>query len=813
MSDSISGLIEEFSQACRLILRRPKLFAISALILSLGIGMSTALFSIVYGVLLRPLPFENQNRLVVMWKVDREGTSHVGELSYPEFQDWQRQSRSFASMAAMPTTVYGYSVDLSGYGRPVELERTPVSAQFFDVLGVHPALGRTFLASDDRVGAQPTVILTHALWTNEFHSDSSLIGRQISLSGQGYTVIGVMPAGFDFPRGAQLWTPLGINQGWMKRGATFLEVVGRLRYGVSPNSAKSEIGAIMTRVAAEYPAYADPRGELPVLTRLPNYIFGMSKPAILLLWAASLLLLTIACFNVVSLLVARTLLREREIAVRAALGATRSRLLRQFLAEGLVLSCAGAIGGWFAAQFLLKLARAFGPSGIPRLISVHLNMLSLVFACGVAIIIAMAFGCAPALLMTKRDLRVALGENGGRTAGGQRGAFLRRCLLAGEAVVTMILLSSAAMVAHNFYALEHAPLGFAPQKVLTAQIKSNQMDPEQRNTFFVQLLERFRSQSDVEAAGAILLRPFEGAIGWDRQYRARGQDAYDANNNPTANLESITPGYFRAAGTPLLAGRDFSLDDSDSHQKVVIVSASLARREFGGVQRAIGKQLGMARAATPEDQDWRTIVGVVADAQYRKLGIEQGDIFLPFLQTYIPVRYVIVRTRTDPASFAPILRQDVEAIDENLAVSKMRPMVELIADAQTGPRFSMLLFSAFGAFAGLLACVGVYGVVSDSVVQRKREMGIRMALGAQRWNILKVSIQNEIGAVMLGGAVGFVVSLGMARVYAHLLYGLQGIDYPSALTALVVLSSVTIASSFVPVLRVIKVSVAKLLLE
>lgn len=775
--------------------------------------MSTALFSITYGVLLRRLPFQNQNRLVVMWKVDREGTSHVGELSYPEFQDWQRQSRSFAAMAAMPTTVYGYSVDLSGYGQPVELERTPVSASFFDVLGARPALGRAFLASDDRVGAQPTVVLSHALWKNEFHSDSSLIGQQIRLSGEGYTVIGVTPAGFDFPRGAQLWTPLGINRNWMKRGATFLEVIGRLRSGVSPHNAKSEMAAIMTRVAAEYPEYADPRGELPVLAALPNYIFGTSKPAILLLWAASLLLLVIACFNVISLLIARTLLREREIAIRAALGATRGRLLRQFLAEGLVLSCAGMLGGWFAAQFLLKLARAFSPPGIPRLLSVHLNMLSLMFACGVAIIIAIAFGCAPALLVAKRDLCVALGETGGRTAGSQRGAFLRRCLLAGEAVVTLILLSSAAMVAHNFYDLQHVPLGFAPQNVLTAQIKSNQIDPEQRNAFFLQLLERLRLEPNVEGAGAILLRPFEGTIGWDRQYRTMSQDTYDANNNPTANLEAITPDYFRAAGTPLLAGRDFNLDDNESHQKVVIVSASLARREFGGVQRAIGKQLGLARAATPADQDWRTIVGVVADAQYRKFGIEQDDIFLPFLQTYIPVRYVIVRTRTDPASFAPILRQDVKTIDENLVVSKMRPMAELIADAQTGPRFSMLLFSVFGAFAGLLACVGVYGIVSDSVVQRRREMGIRMALGAQRWNILKVAIQNEMAAVMLGGAVGFVFSLGMARVYAHLLYGLHGTDYSSAAIALIVLACITIASSLIPTLRVIKVSVAHLLIE
>lgn len=813
MKHLISGFIREFLQAIRSVRRRPRLFAITVIVLSLGIGMSTALFSITYGVLLKPLPFQDQNRLLVLWKADREGTSHVGELSYAEFQDWQRQASSFSAMAAMPTTVYGYSVDLAGYGEAVELERTPVSAGFFDVLGVHPALGRTFMQSDDRLGAQPTVVLSHALWKGKFHSDPSLLGRSISLSGQGYTVIGVMPAGFEFPAGAQLWTPLGINRDWMNRGATFLEVIGRLRDGVSLQSAKTEIAAIMARVAAEYPEYADPGGQVPVLTTLPNYIFGMSKPAILLLWAGSLLLLAIACFNVISLLVARTLLREREIAVRAALGATRRRLLRQFLAEGFVLSCAGVGGGWFAAEFLLELTRTVAPPGIPRLLSVHLNALSLLFACGVTIAIAIAFGAAPTLLLAKRDLCIALGENGGRTAGSRRGALLHRCLLTAEAVVTMVLLSSAIMVAHNFHDLERVPLGFASQNVLTAQIKSNGMDPGTRNALFIQLLERVRSHPGVEAAGAVLLRPFEGALGWDRQYRAMGQDTYDANHNPTANLEAITPGYFRAAGTPLLAGRDFGRDDTDSHQKVTIVSASLARRVFGGVQGAIGKQLGLARAATPANQDWRTIIGVVADAQYRRLGIAQGDIFLPFLQTYIPVRYVVIRTARDPASFAPILRRDVKEIDDTLVVSRVQPLAELIGAARTGPRFSMLLFAVFGGFAGLLACVGVYGIVSDSVVQRRREMAIRMALGAQRWNILSVAIHKEMRAVILGGVIGLFFSLGLARVYAHLLYGLHGTDYRSMATAFLILSSVTLSSGLLPVLRVVKVPVAHLLLE
>jgi putative ABC transport system permease protein len=772
--------------------------------------MSTALFSTMYGVLLKPLPFRNQNRLVVMWKADRKDASHVGELSYPEFKDWERQSNAFSTMAAMPTTAYGYEVDLTGHRNPVELVRTPVSARFFDVLGVHAALGRTFAASDDRVGAPPTVVLSHALWTDEFQSDLSLIGRPIRLSGEGYTVIGVMPAGFDFPPGAQLWTPLGINRDWMDRGATFLEVIGRLRPGASPRSAKSEIAAIITRVDAQYPDFADP-GEFSLVTPLPAYVFGNSRPAILLLWAGSLLLLAIACLNIVSLLLARTLLREREIAVRASLGAAYRRLLRQFLAEGLVLSIAGIIGGCCAARILLGLARVFVPPGIPRFSSVHLNLVSLAFACGVAMVMATAFGCAPALVIAKRDLWYALGESGARSSGSRRGAFLRRTLLAAEATVTVVLLASAGMVVHNFYDLQRVPLGFVPRHVLTAQIRTPQMDPEQRNAFFTELLERLRSHSEVEAAGAVLLRPFEGAIGWDSQYQAMEQDTGDANRRPSANLEVITPGYFSAVGTPLVAGRDFRLEDDRLHPNVMIVSISLARSAFGGVQHAIGRQLGLVGAAAPAELDWRTIVGVVADAQYRRMGLTQGDIFLPFLQTRIPIRYLAMRTRTDPAAFAPVLREDVHAIAENLVVSKVQPMMQLIDLARTGPRFSMLLFAAFGIFAGVLAGVGVYGLVSDSAVQRRREMGIRMALGAQRRNILIVTMQNEMSAVALGGIMGLLCAIGLARVYARTLYGLHATDYLSAAMAFVVLSCVTLASSLIPILRSMKVSVARLL--
>ena len=813
MTENISDLVREFSQAARLMLRRPGFFLITILVLSLGIGMSTALFSVMYGVLLRPLPVHRQDRLVIGWKGNSGDAAHIGELSYLEFQDWRRQSSGFEMMAAMPTTVYGYGLTLTGHGDPVELERTPVTAAFFSLLGAHPALGRTFQESDDHPGAEPTVILQYSLWKNQFHADPSMIGKTISLSGQGYTVIGVMSPDFDFPSGVQLWTPLGLNAQWMNRDATFLQVVGRLKPSISLQQSRNDIARVMAQVSGQYPHYSEP-GEFAVVIPLTDYVFGGNKSAILLLWLASLLLLAIACINITSLLLARAIAREKEVAVRLALGATRGRLFRQFVSEGLVLASAAVVAGCAVAWILIALVHAFAPPGIPRLSSVHLNFLSLLFACFVSAVITLAFGLAPTLSTTRQDIRDSLNEGGSRAAGSRKGAFLRKILLASEAIVTVLLLASAAMVVHNFYNLQRVHLGFVPENTLTAQIRLTNGDASQRKAFFTQLLIRLQSHSEVSAAGAVLLRPFEGNIGWDVPYQSRGQDTYAAKRNPISNFEVITPKYLQAIGTRLSAGRYFTLDDKDPNEKVVIVSESLARRTFGDIQGSIGRQIRLGRAETVDERsEWWTIVGVVGDAQYRKLGITQGDIYVPFLQTNIPLRYVAVRTRVSPASFAPVLRGDVAAIDKTQAVSKVRTMNQLIADATIGPRFVMFLFSMFGVFAGFLASVGVYGLVGDSVAQRRREIGIRMALGAQRESVVYLVTRDEMSAVILGGLFGFVSSVGLAHVTAHLMYGLRGIDILSVAAAFAVLCLIGVTTSLIPTLGLTRVPPADLLTE
>ena len=583
----ISEFVRECSQATRIIVRHPRFFLITVLVLSLGIGMSTALFSVMYGVLLKPLPVQEQDHVVVAWKGDPKDVAHIGELSYPEFQDWQRQSKAFAMMAAMPTTVYGYGVTLTGYGEPVELERTPVSAAFFSSLGAQAIMGRTFQESDDRPGTEATVVLHYSVWKNQFHSDPSVIGKIVSLSGQGYTVIGVMSPDFDFPAGAQVWTPLGLNAQWVNRGATFLQVIGRLKAGVSQQQSRDDIAGAMTQLAHQYPQYSEP-GEFAVVTPLADYVFGNNKPAIVLLWAASLLLLTIACINITSLLLARAFVREKEVAVRLALGATWEHLVQQFLAEGLVLSSAGAIAGCAGARILIVLVIALAPQGIPRLSSISLNAFSLLFACFISIVIAIGFGLVPAFLMNKRDVRDSLNEGGARTAGGRRSAFFRKSLLVAETTVTMLLLACAGMVVHNFYNMQRVRLGFVPANVLTAQID---VDASRRNAFFTQLLGRLQSHPEVSAAGGVLLRPFEGTVGWDVPYQGKGQDIYEAKRNPISNFEAITPGYFQAVGTPLLSGRDFTFDDKDAQECRVLgrFAADLTCRSYSSIHDSVSR--------------------------------------------------------------------------------------------------------------------------------------------------------------------------------------------------------------------------------
>ena len=802
----IEALLQDLRYGARMLRKNPGFTVVAVVTLALGIGISTAIFSVMYSALLRPLPYRDQRRIVVVWKGNPQSVSTVGELSYQEFEDWSRQSKSFEAMAAMPTTVYGYAFTLNGPGGPREIESARVTPSFFSVLGVHPKLGRSFSASEDSPGAAPTVIMSDALWRNQFNADAKIIGRNINLSGVGYTVIGEMPRKCTFPAGAEVWTPLALmpQKLLQNRGAVFLQVIGRLKTGVSIEEAKAELTGIIEREAAEYPETTS-TGRFPVVTPLPEIVIGSTRPVVYLLWAASLLLLTIGCMNATSLLFARLLVRTKEVAVRVALGATRGNLFRQFSAEGLALAVPVALLGVGAARVALGVLVRIAPQGVYGISSARLNSAAVVFACAISLLIAIVFGAAPAVAFGPTDVERFLRDSGERVAGFGQGIRFRNFILPAELFVTTILLVGAALVVHSYYNLQRVKLGFDTRNVLTAEIRlsgEKWRNPTARQNFFRELIERLQSRPEVAYAGAVLLRPLEGIIGWDAHYEFDGQDAETARKNPIANLEVVTPDYFRAIGTPLIAGRYFMPTDMDSSESAVIVNEQLSKDRFGSAADSIGKRI---RLGLEDGGPWSEIVGVVGNAHYRDLGQSERDIFLPYLQTSIPLRYVVVRTKSDPASFTPILRREVERIDKDQAVAHVRTMGKMVESVEATARFSMLLFLLFGISAAVLASVGVYGIVSESVIHRRREIGIRMALGAQRGDVLHMVIREGMLLAGMGTAAGIVGALALTRFLRSMLFEIKPTDPWTFVGVAILLTIVAMAACYIPARRVLEV--------
>ncbi len=803
-------LWQDIRYGVRMLAKKPGFTAIAVVTLALGIGANTAIFSVVNAVLLRPLPFTEQNRLVVAWKRDQTAKSpanvQFAELSIPEFNDWRNQSQVFENIAAMPTTVYGYGYVLTGRSEAVQLESARVTAGFFPTLGVKAALGRTFTAEEDRPGAEHVAVLNHRLWQNRFDADPNLIGRPIILNGVSFTVVGVMPAEFDFPKGADLWTPLQINQRQNEnRGAVFLQAIGRLRQGATPEQAQAELDTIIKRVATQHPQ-TNADHHRAVITPLAEHIFGDARPALWLLLTASGLLLLIACANIANLLLARSTTRQREVAVRAALGATRARLVRQLLTESTVLALIGGALGILLAHWLVDVLVFFSPADIPRVDAVHINAPVLAFTSVLIFLTAAMFGLVPALAASKINLNESLKEGGGKMAGGQQGQRVRRVLIVAEIAVTLILLVGAGLIFRSFQNLRQVELGFDPHNVLTAELRlqwERYGDAQKRQDFFHALLQRLEAQPGVVAAGAILIRPLEGTIGWEMDYATEGQSLDQARDNSMANFEVITPNYFRAMGIPLRAGRDFAEQDRADTQQVVIISETMARRLFAHGVDPLGQRIKL----DPSDSEspWRTVIGVAGDARYRELRDIRLDIYVPYRQSTIAPAYLAIRTTFDASTFIPIVRREVSALDPSQAATGLVTMDQLVSNSLARPRFSALLLSSLAGLAAMLAAVGIYGIVSYTVTQRTHEIGIRMALGAQTGDVLKMVVKQGMILTGIGAAVGLAGAFAVTSVMASLLYGVSATDPLTFVGVSVMLMTVALLACYIPARRAAKV--------
>ena len=710
------------------------LFAVAAL--AIGIGASTAMFGVLDAVVLQPpLPFPQEERLVAGWKTSRTDPTRFIELSYPEFLEWRAQSNSFESLAALPTTVYGYSYVLTGRGDPVAIESTRVTSEFFDVLGVRPLLGRTFAATDDREGAQPTVVLTHAFWTNVLGADPGAIGSGLTLTGVDFTVIGVLPAGFVFPRGVDVFTALGTRPGLANNRTVFLQVIGRLHPGVSREQATAELDGIVSRLEAQHSG-SNAGDQAAALTPLRDHILGNGRVVAAVSFAGAVVLLLVAGVNLSGLLATRAAGRGGEVALRLGLGASTRHLLRQFAAEGLVLATIGTTIGIGLAVAILDAVIALAPDGIARIASASIDGSSLLFAAVCLVVVTLGIGCVPLMLVRNTSIDALLRGSAAGAGGSTRAARVGGALLTVEVAGTVALLIIAGALTASFLNLRGADLGFDREGVLTAFVNPNRVrypDAAARRGFFRDVIARLEANAVVEAAGAALLRPLEGVIGWDLPYRLPGQSPEDAAGNSILNLEVVTPTYFEAIGTPLLAGRGFAETDTwsvadagtarasppaagsaaqrqpaaatesrfeqlpsaateataerqpsdivesapERQPLVAIVSERVAREMYGSAREAVGRRFVGGRNAP---RSYR-IVGVVADGRYRRVQETSGDVFLPYTQTAIPLRYVLVRTSASPAAARAILRRALAEVDPEQPMSADLTTTELVERA------------------------------------------------------------------------------------------------------------------------------------
>jgi putative ABC transport system permease protein len=588
-------------------------------------------------------------------------------------------------------------------------------------------------------------------------------------------------------------------------GATFLTAVGRLKPGVSLAQAEAELNAIVARIAAAHPE-TEANGHRIVITPLAAHLFGDARPALWLLLAATAMLLLIAAANIANLTLAQATARRREFAVRAALGAGRLRLVRQLLTESFLLALAGGIGGVALSYWLIQLLVLVAPADIPRIADVSLNFTVLLFSLIVTLLTALLFGLVPALTAARLNLNQALNEGGHQMAGERSGARTRSALVIAEVAVTVILLVGATLILRSFVNLSRLDLGFDPSNTLTMHLRLQGAKyngkPAARREFFRQLIERLEAKPGIEAASAVLIRPMEGHVGWDVPFVLPGQSEAEIKKNPVPNFEAITPHYFRTIKLPLKAGREFNDFDSDTSQPVAIISETMATTMFGAGVDPIGKQLKLDLRDSP----WRTIVGVVGDTRYRALQDVRFDLYIPFAQWPMAfVNHFAVRTRVDAKTMLPVVRNEVAALDPAQAITRVATMEEMVATHLAQPRFSAVLLNWLSGLALLLAAVGIYGVLAYSVAQRTSELGVRLALGAQTRDILRLVVGQGMRLVLLGVGIGLLASFGLTRWLKTLLFGVSATDPLTFVGIALLLIAVALLACWLPARRATKV--------
>ena len=810
----MSPLLQDLRYALRGLRQRPTFTAIAVLTLALGIGANTAIFSVANGVLLRPLPYDRSDRLAMIW--GHRTQEPLASLSVAEYWDLTEQGRSFAAVGAY---VDG-TATLTGGGVPERLRAGYMTGNTLAVLGVAPVLGRSFVPEEDRPNGPHAVLLSDALWRRRFGADPSIVGRVLMLDDAAATVIGVMPAGFQLPSdyagaGMELWSPLQLDPAANRseRGWHFLQAVGRLRDGVTVERASTEVSALMRGMLARYPGEYTPEFNGSTTT-VAQEVVGDVRPAILVLLGAVGLLLLIACANVAGLLLARAEARQREIALRTALGAGRRRLLRQLLTESLLLAAAGATLGVVLAAWGVQGLVMAAPASVPRLAEIGLDGRVLLFTLALTVLTGLLFGLAPALHSVRPDLTQALTE-GGRagTAGGHR-QLLRRVLVGGQVAIALVLVTGAGLLVQSFLRLRQVDPGFQPDGLLTARVELSTTrfaTSAARREFYRDLVDRLSHLPGVKSAAIARALPMTGRLEiGDWSFILEGRAAFPPlpTDYHPADWQVVTPGYFAALGIPVREGRDFTAADRVGAPGAVIVNRTLARQVWPN-EDPVGQRILLGGGGV--DSVWRTVVGVVGDVRHRGLSeAARPEMYLPYAQfpagtgTPPAAMYVAMRVAGDPEALIGALRATVAALDADTPVAEAQTMDAAMGAWAAERRLIMLLVSGFAAIALLLGAVGIYGVMAHLVSQREREIGIRMALGAAPEQILRLVVSQS--ALVVGGGIvaGVVGALAVTRLLAGLLFHIRPTDPLTFTGTALALAAVAAGATLLPAVRAVR---------
>ena len=797
-------MFQDMRFGLRMLLKKPSFTLIAVFTIALGIGANTAIFSVVNAVLLRPLPYRTPERIVAIQELNKEGKRV--QVTPANFLDWRAQNTVFEHLAALLTR----GSNLSGDNGAERIDLAVASANFFDVFGAQAQHGRLFLPEDEQAGHAPIVVIGHALWQRRYGGDPGIVGQAITLDGTSYTVAGIAPEGFQYPDKTQAWLPpvrlapainptMDVTQ---VRGFGFLSAVALLKPDVALQQAKDEMEGITARLREQYPQTNNKRFNRVV--SLHEHLVGDTSTILWLLLGAVCFVLLIACANVANLMLVRATARQKEIAIRTALGASRLRIVRQLLTESVMIAVAGGGFGLLLAWNGVDMLTQLLPKDFPRLQDIGLDLKVLAFTILVSVITGVVFGFAPAWQVSRTDVHVSLKENARGSAGGARNR-LRNLFVIAEIALSLVLLVGAGLLFRTFLQLQSVDSGFNSQRALTVRLSpsgTNFREDPQFITYYKQVEERVRAIPAVEAVGAINTLPLEKGPTFG--FRIEGRPELPIDQWPGANYRNVTPDYFRAMSIPILEGRPFEERDDASHPLVAVINQAAADTNFPG-ESAVGRRINFG--STNNNQPvWFEIVGVVGNVRSIELREEpDSEIYLSSLQDVFSGMSFVIRTKIEPAGLAAAVREAVQDVDRAQPAASIRTMENIVSESVTQPRFNLTLLGIFGAIALVLSAAGIYGVTSYAVNQRTHEIGIRLAVGASERDVLGLMMKQGIKPALIGLVIGLGAAFALTRLMKTLLFGVSATDPLTFAALAVTLLSVAMLACYFPARRATKV--------